>query len=151
MSLAADPDFKPIEYMLKVDPELNDGKLFYRVYDPVDLWKTGRVLHYYTGGIDRHKFPVKVQAALGDRKPLPSSSFRPPVIGDTEKLDRLLNWYAPLHNLSKDSALAKCVTSVSYELWLWKRPKFGCPPTAPLNEFRLQLLSIEVVKFPEGV
>ena len=147
----SDPDFEPTQYKLRVDPGINQKKLFFGVYDPVDLCKTGRVLHFYTGGIDRHAFPVKVQDALGSRTPCPSSSVRPPVLGDTEKLDKLLNWYAPLHNLSKDAALAKCVTSISYELYLWKRPKFITVPTVPLNEFRLWLHEIEVLKFPKGV
>lgn len=150
MTIDADPDFEPIEYKLKVDPELNEGEIVFRVYDPIPI-PIAKHKIYQVRGIDRYRFPIRVQDAFRSRPPCPISPFRPPVLGETEKLDRLMNWYAPLHNLSKDAALAKCVTRVSYRLWLWKRPKFGCPPSAPLSEFRLLLRGVEVIKFPEGV
>lgn len=142
---------EPVQFALTLRPELGKQEPIFRVYEPIDLMLDGKRLAYQIRGIDRALFPDKVTGVMRERAPTPVSYRKVPVIGDTLKLDRLLNWYAPLHNLPKDHALAKCVTNVQYGLWQWRRPRYLQTPTVPLSEFRLELLSVEVLEFPKGV
>lgn len=151
MPETAEQDFQPIQFVAIVNPDVDGGKPVYRVYDPLDILAGGKMLHYSVSNVAEDRFPDRVKRAL-EGKPIFMTSFRrPPVIGNTKKLDRLLNWYAPLHNLSKDAALAKCLAHVQYDLWLWKRPKYHCTQKGPASKYKLELREVRIVKFPEGV
>lgn len=136
-------------FTLKLPAGKNGDRFYLAVYKPM-LSPVDKQAAFWIAGIPRSKLPKNIQNLFAPKEYVGFRSLRrPEVEADTLKLKALLSGYAPVHNLTKDRALAKCDLEIGATLYHVDVPyRFRTAGTVP---WRLHLENIKVLKFPEAI
>lgn len=136
-------------FTLKLRPNKTGDRFYLKIYEPVRNPVSARP-EFWVAGIPLKVFPKSIQTLFVFKDYVGLRSLaRPEVEADTLKLKLLMESYAPLHNLTRDRALAKCALEVTGRAYYVNVPhRFRTESTFP---WRIMLERIKVVKFPEEI